>query len=154
MSIFIKAGLWTSKKTGYKGELNLTQLFSGGGNNSYSETESLTGGTWIDGKPIYRKVIPFTVPGVLDAPAAVGIVHNLNIDKYLRADVTVDAPVGVTTEDAAWFFPITMAKATSNVAISATGVIMLNRNNVTFEEVQGAILSTNDFLLILEYTKI
>jgi hypothetical protein len=26
MSIFIKAGLWASKKLGYKGELNLTQL--------------------------------------------------------------------------------------------------------------------------------
>lgn len=28
---------------------------------SYSTTENLTGGTWIDGKPIYRKVIPFTI---------------------------------------------------------------------------------------------
>lgn len=28
--------------------------------NSYSETETLTGGTWIDGKPIYRKVVTFT----------------------------------------------------------------------------------------------
>jgi hypothetical protein len=121
-------------------------------NNSYSQTEALTGGTWIDGKPIYRKVIAFTVPGLLDAPAGVGIVHNLNIDKYLRADVTVNAPVGVTTEDAAWFFPITMARATSNVGIGSTGVIMLNRNNVTFEEAQSAI-TINDFLLILEYTK-
>ena len=28
-----------------------------GVNNSYSTTETLTGGTWIDGKPIYRRVI-------------------------------------------------------------------------------------------------
>ena len=28
--------------------------------NSYSTTETLTGGTWIDGKPIYRKVLPYT----------------------------------------------------------------------------------------------
>jgi len=27
--------------------------------NSYSTTETLTGGTWIDGKPIYRKVYHF-----------------------------------------------------------------------------------------------
>ena len=26
-------------------------------NQSYSTSEQLTGGTWIDGKPIYRKVI-------------------------------------------------------------------------------------------------
>lgn len=29
----------------------------GGGGESYSTTETLTGGTWIDGKPIYRKVL-------------------------------------------------------------------------------------------------
>ena len=28
--------------------------------NSYSTTEIKTGGTWIDGKPIYRKVLPYT----------------------------------------------------------------------------------------------
>ena len=53
-------------------------------NPSFTTTEVATGGTWIDGKPIYRKVIAFTVPGLLDAPAAVSIAHNLNIDKYLK----------------------------------------------------------------------
>ena len=32
-------------------------LSAKGYNGSYSTTETLTGGTWIDGKPIYRKVI-------------------------------------------------------------------------------------------------
>ena len=30
---------------------------------SYSTTETLTGGTWIDGKPIYRKVLQGTLTG-------------------------------------------------------------------------------------------
>ncbi|MBO7716982.1 MAG: hypothetical protein J6S85_25675 [Methanobrevibacter sp.] len=29
---------------------------------NYSETETLTGATWIDGKPIYRRVFTFTTP--------------------------------------------------------------------------------------------
>lgn len=33
-------------------------------NNSYSTQETLTGGTWIDGKPIYRKVLPFTISDI------------------------------------------------------------------------------------------
>jgi hypothetical protein len=35
-------------------------LSAEGYNGSYSTTETLTGGTWIDGKPIYRKVLPYT----------------------------------------------------------------------------------------------
>lgn len=31
-------------------------------NNNYSKTEVKTGATWIDGKPVYRKVVEFTTP--------------------------------------------------------------------------------------------
>lgn len=34
--------------------------------NSYSTNETLTGGTWIDGKPIYKKVTPYN--GVIESP--------------------------------------------------------------------------------------
>jgi hypothetical protein len=34
---------------------------------SYSTEETLTGGTWIDGKPIYRKVTPYN--GVMESSA-------------------------------------------------------------------------------------
>jgi hypothetical protein len=153
MSIFIKAGLWTSKKTGYKGELNLTQLFSGGGNNSYSQTEALTGGTWIDGKPIYRKVISFTAPDYSGFATSSVITHNLNIDKYLKADGLPDVPVENVSQDCSWFFPI-FGSNTANLALEISGFVTLNTNNITFESVRSAITSTNDFLLILEYTKI
>jgi len=129
---------------------------SGGGdtnptNPSFTSAEVATGGTWIDGKPIYRKVIPFTVPGIGDSPSSLGVVHNLNIDKYLRADALASIPVDVVTQDCSWFFPINSA---NNLALAMTGIVMLNRDNITFEEVQCAITDTNDFLMILEYTKV
>ena len=37
------------------------------GSSSYSTTETKTGETWIDGKPIYRKVVSGTIPSAIDA---------------------------------------------------------------------------------------
>jgi hypothetical protein len=53
--------------------------------NSYSTTETLTGGTWIDGKPIYRNVIPFTIVGavlILD-------ISSLNKEVVLKKEVQI-----------------------------------------------------------------
>lgn len=47
---------------------------SGSGGASYSETESLTGGTWIDGSPIYTKTIDFgALPNATEKIVAHGI---------------------------------------------------------------------------------
>lgn len=49
---------------------------------SYSETEQATGGTWIDGKPIYRKVVDC---GALPNNNLSSIAHNVsNIGKILN----------------------------------------------------------------------
>lgn len=46
---------------------------------SYSLTnERLTGGTWTDGKPIYRKVF-----ADLDESGSIEVLHNLNIETYI-----------------------------------------------------------------------
>lgn len=37
------------------------------GSSSYSTTETKTGETWIDGKPIYRKVASGTIPSTIDS---------------------------------------------------------------------------------------
>ena len=151
MSIFIKAGLWTEKIKGFKGELNLSQLFSGG-SNSYSQTETLTGGTWIDGKPIYRKVLPFTVP-VGQTSISLDITHNLNIETYLKTDVTsINPEFG---EDCVYTYPLFGSSGgTANLSISINGFVSTNRNSIYFEDISGASTSISDFLLILEYTKI
>ena len=46
---------------------------------SYSTTEQRTGGVWIDGKPIYRKVL-----NIGDAVNGTIVNHNLNIKKYIH----------------------------------------------------------------------
>lgn len=43
--------------------------------NSYSETETLTGGKWIDGKPIYRKVVDF---GALPNATTKSVAHGIS----------------------------------------------------------------------------
>lgn len=51
--------------------------------NSYSTEETLTGGKWIDGKPIYRKVITYTLSNALTG--LVEIAHNIqNIETPIR----------------------------------------------------------------------
>ena len=52
---------------------------------NYSTTETLTGGTWIDGKPIYRKVIQFTLPnGVFESDLT-----SLNIEHCLKCSANL-----------------------------------------------------------------
>ena len=48
---------------------------------SYSTTEQLTGGVWIDGKPIYRKVLSIPNPTV---NTAFNYVHNLSMDTLVK----------------------------------------------------------------------
>ena len=51
--------------------------------NSYSTQEVKTGGTWIDGKPIYRKVVTHTLSDALTG--LVVIQHNIqNIETPIR----------------------------------------------------------------------
>jgi hypothetical protein len=151
MSIFIKAGLWTEKIKGFKGELNLSQLFSGGGNNSYSQTEALTGGTWIDGKPIYRKVISFTAPSTGNH-TQVQVNHNLGIETYTRADITAVVDNGASFRT--FIFPLgSLDPSNTTLALVNFGQTVTTDNSVIFEDVETSSTQL-DFLLILEYTKI
>lgn len=60
---------------------------SGGTNsNIYSTTEEIIVGTWIDGKPIYRKVIEGTLPAATTNGTAVTSkidLANLNLEKLV-----------------------------------------------------------------------
>ena len=51
---------------------------------SYSTTEQKTGGKWIDGKPIYRKVIEDTFTSGTNT-----ITHNLSIDNYIKVEIFI-----------------------------------------------------------------
>lgn len=53
---------------------------------SYSTSETLTGGTWTDGKPIYRKVI--SINNTLSTMSTT-VLSGLNIDNLIRNDLLV-----------------------------------------------------------------
>ena len=49
---------------------------------SYSETEQKTGGKWIDGKPIYRKVVAC---GALPNNTTKNVAHNIsNVGRFIN----------------------------------------------------------------------
>lgn len=56
--------------------------------NSYSTEEVKTGGTWIDGKPIYRKVVDV---GTLPNATSKSVLHNIqNLNKILEAKLVAN----------------------------------------------------------------
>jgi hypothetical protein len=105
---------------------------SGGGSPQYSTTETVVG-TWIDGKPIYRKVIYFSVE---DPIALINIEHNLDIKQYIRHDVLLKSNA--------------LGNDLGNInQYSDSALFNIDTNNITIEYF---FLSSYD-TLILEYTK-
>jgi hypothetical protein len=117
---------------------------------SYSTSEILTGGTWIDSKPIYRKVIQFSATS---SETYLNINHNLSIAFYLRADIVNLQPLIST--DRSSISPLTGLNVNVTQLASTPGnIIRTDTNSVGFEGIycQGGVVET--FYLILEYTKI
>lgn len=50
--------------------------------NKYSTEETFTGQYWIDSKPIYRKVLEYSV----NSTGVSSFTHNLNIDRLVKLD--------------------------------------------------------------------
>lgn len=123
--------------------------------NSYSTTETLTGGTWIDNKPIYRKVLVYNTDNFINLDTF-EILHNLNIDTYLKHDVVV-VEIGQTglSEKPAVF---NLIDSTHNDASSPNYIFNLDvltsfNTNSIFSEAFYKTENNVDFCLILEYTK-
>lgn len=105
----------------------------------YSTAETLTGGTWIDGKPIYRKVIDF---GALPNATEKAVDHNItNLDKMLLI-------MGVTT-DGGSINPLPYANS-SNVIYSI--MIYATNTQVCIRTGSDRRVFTQTYI-ILEYTK-
>lgn len=103
----------------------------------YSTTEQVIG-TWIDGKPIYRKVIEF---GALPNNANKDIAHNIQ-----NLGITTDCRgMAVRTSDSR---ALTIPDSTPNAEISC-GVANTN----VYITTQNDRSSFNNSFLIIEYTK-
>lgn len=115
----------------------------------YSTDEVLTGGVWIDGSPIYRKVILLN-----DIPAEPGdqysINHNLDINKYLKSDFVLSS----LNLDRLVILPIASVPFPANgtsFLFYGDAVINMASNVIEFGKI--AITVPQDVYLILEYTK-
>lgn len=102
-------------------------------------TEEVRIGTWIDGKPLYRKVVNF---GTLPNAAEKTVAHNIdNIDSICKV-------YGVTTNPSAATFSIPIASTVATKSI----YVFTTKTNV----VVGAGSDRTEFTktyIIIEYTK-
>lgn len=108
---------------------------------TYSTTETKTNKVWIDGKPIYRKVIDF---GSLPNNTTKYMPHNINnIDKVIEIR-------GYATESGTKnFYPLPLQYRGADSSYNVE--ILVNNNNV----IVGASQNRSMYIayVILEYTK-
>lgn len=109
---------------------------------SYSTTEQVVG-TWIDGKPLYRKVVDF---GQLPNATTKNVAHNIN-----NLDFVVNAWAVAKRVDNnnITYFPINQARADSYE--NSIG-LYLSQNNIS---IQTGIDRSNTYItyVVIEYTK-
>ena len=105
---------------------------------SYSETEQFTGGYWIDGKPIYRKVIKVNAnpSSIQTGLTSANEVINIIIKN------TVSGTSG----------NFTFSGCLSNANVYYPWLYELSSDNTTLNRLTGTYAGTTKFV-ILEYTK-
>lgn len=107
---------------------------------SYSTTETLTGDTWIDGKPIYMRTFTGN-SGANKASVSIGNIPNL--------DMVVDFRGSVTVADYNLIEPIPSYRATTNALWHGIYISSSNHNvNVSSSFSEGAF-----FRVTVYYTK-
>ena len=108
---------------------------------SYSTNETLTGGTWINGKPIYRKVVYI---GSLPANTASFFSHNIsNIDRVVNSSMT-----WFDTTDNCWWSNRRWDSATIRISYNVNPTqIWIEAKGVNWST------RTNQAYVTIEYTK-
>ena len=97
-------------------------------------------GEWVNGKPIYRKVILIPEP---DVNSTISIIHNFGIDECIRIDIT-------SNSEGAERPPV--SPLMSNTGPIFSPFIVTDRNSITMQSVEVDTAFT--YHLILEYTKL
>ena len=105
---------------------------------SYSEEETATGAKWIDGKPIYRKVVTVDTLGVADT--WIEVPHGIsNLNKVIRVYGTYHVKsTAATTRDAA-----SIPNKDTSVNANTTGVVYYSTTDLT----------GSSGVFVIEYTK-
>lgn len=128
-----------STATPYTPYLNMQELEKNSIINNYSTGEQVIG-TWIDGKPLYRKVIQPVI--VIGANAIVSVPHGIsNLSQVLKVDATL------FWGNKTYPFPAIYEDLSKQVAIN-----YIDSTNVYIKSF-GENWSTQITTIILEYTK-
>lgn len=105
----------------------------------YSTDEQVIG-TWVDGKPLYRKVVTYTATSTIGNTSEttnISINHNIsNLNSIIRTQIS-DSVDGI--------YPIANGGSTANVNYYTSSVLNFRLVNIT--------LTARTFYIILEYTK-
>lgn len=122
--------------------------------NSYSTDETLTGGTWIDGKPIYRKVTEITDFG---NDSIFGYLYNsdfkvINV-KTLIKSFDQDTYINEHSRQYDAVGSIGGVNLSSNVSMDTNEIYVVYQAYNATTEVWESIFNNNEGLIILEYTK-
>ena len=121
--------------------LNLEQLKTSIENNHTYSKEETKIGTWIDGKPIYRKVISI---GSLPSKGTVKINHNIsNIKNVINSSM-----IWYDTSDTAWWQNRRWDSTSIDISYNVnSNTIWINGTGVNWNT------RTKDTYVIVEYTK-
>lgn len=100
----------------------MVQEFPGSleGRYDYATAEHYTGQAWIDGKPVYRRVIEFIGGNNTSLSGAIAELNNINRETVIRVDFALRSPFSGSLI----FLPegIQVADATGELTVSHTGV--------------------------------
>ena len=125
---------------------------NGASGGNYSTTETLTGETWIDGRPIYRKVLHFGALPAANVEKAISTGISYTSIRVLKCDFTAWDSVGSLQ------ITVPIYVSTSNTANVFNGMFTINMqssNNLQFR-LQSTIdlTSYTDSYVIIEYIKL
>lgn len=121
---------------------SLFEVASNGGVAKYSTTEVKTNDVWIDGKPIYRRVIQTNTPSKADETTEVA-----TLDVSISQIVKIDGCIKVGSASSVGFIPVNGAVINSQT-YKGTWV----SGNSIYMSVSEYYINRNA-TIILEYTK-
>lgn len=102
---------------------------------TYSTSEQAVG-TWTDGKPLYRKVIPFSQSVASGANALSTDVSSLNVDKAIKMDFNLSTTTGNSTFSQNYY----MSTTNYIVVFYRSGTIQLRVNFGGADTLSGSII--------------
>lgn len=120
--------------------------------NSYSTDEIKTGGTWIDGKPIYRKVIEIPDFGI-DNNFAYFYDSNFKVIDVKTLIKSFDQDTYIKEHSIQNMASISGSNFSSEISIDTNEIYVVFQGYNAQTETWESVFNNNEGIIILEYTK-